>query len=434
MIALIQIAGAMGEGPECWFYALDNKSRDRKGRTTDPVFIELRAALTQIARKDTRTVRDLQGNPTRYMEFSMPIKALELLDSLKHMHGQVCLMEDVHREAELFALDGPYQVETLMKAFNNLGMVMWFANVSGCDHLVILEPQWLVNSMACLIRDAELHGSIIEEMETDEVLNKSQAILWNKEDVNAGLFPTKLLDYIWSHKKKYGKLGATGHILDGLKSVLRNFHLVYPIKRGLHDFYVVPVRVPYAPIPQDPVSVAVSFDWIVLALRARGAHPEVWDFKLDFSKQKFLPPHIFHVLLCAVARDVSPNTDELRIDFYKREVTIAFGSHYVCARLNKREHCIHVYTINHGETDANTRKTAKFWLEIFKKYVRKLSEPLGLQYKVLLRCDQTNPPKYVRDNNKEYWTEPENRTVWMDASTHVRVMHRFSKDITTSSH
>ena len=114
----------MAKGSECWFYALDNKRRDRKGRTTDPVFGEFRVALTQIAREDTRTVKGLNGNDTRYMEFNMPIKALELLDSLKHIHGQVCLMDDVHREAKLFALDGPYQVETLMKAFNNLGMVI----------------------------------------------------------------------------------------------------------------------------------------------------------------------------------------------------------------------------------------------------------------------------------------------------------------------
>ena len=138
-IVPIQATDGASGASECWFYALDNKSRDADNRTTDPVFVELRAALTQIARDDARTVKGLNGKDTRYLEFEMPIKALELLDSLKHLHGRVCLMKDVHREAKLFALDGSHQVETLLEAFKDLGMILYFPKVPGCDQLVIPE-------------------------------------------------------------------------------------------------------------------------------------------------------------------------------------------------------------------------------------------------------------------------------------------------------
>ena len=111
------------------------------------------------------------------------------------------------------------------------------------------------------------------------------------------------------------------------------------------------------------------------------------------------------------------------MDFFKDEVTIAFGSHYVCAKLHQRNHYIHVYTINHGDPGADTRKTAKFWLKIFEKQIFNLSKPLRLRYKVMLRCDLDASEYLCREDS--YWTEPENRSIWIDASIDVSAVYCF---------
>ena len=83
----------------------------------------------------------------------MPIKAMELVETLHDNYGQVCLMKDVMEKAQELAFDRD-EVDALMRVFNDLGMLLYFPHVGD---LVILEPQWLIDSMACLIREHEGH-------------------------------------------------------------------------------------------------------------------------------------------------------------------------------------------------------------------------------------------------------------------------------------
>ena len=100
----------------CWFYAVDNRSRDPENPNipTDPVFREVRAALAEIVESDQRTVPGLDGKLTRYMDFKMPIRAAEMLEALRHLHGNVCLIEDANRLAKFFAFNDT-EVKLLIK-------------------------------------------------------------------------------------------------------------------------------------------------------------------------------------------------------------------------------------------------------------------------------------------------------------------------------
>ena len=373
-----------------------------------------------MAHEDTRTVIGLDGKPTRYMDFDMPIKAVELLDSLVATHKRFCFLEDVYRAANLFALDDPMQVKRLLSAFRDLGMILHFPEVPGCERLIILDPQWLVDSMACLIREDEHHGSLIKELEDDELLERDgpshHPNSWTSTDIKNGIFSVELLNHIWGHKKRYKKLGATKDALEVLKKILISLNFVYPIKRGFMDFFAVAAVLPEATKSTSTTGIPPRLEWIAQKLTA--ADPQVWDFKLDFSEQEFLPPDLFHSLLYAVTREVASTLNELQVDLFKRETTIAFGNHHVFAEVHELSHYIRVHSINYGKPGDATRSTARFWLELFRKCARKLSALRGLQFKVML---QSHPGeiKYLADDDKQ-WESTKHRRIWMDVELDVR--------------
>ena len=59
------------------------------------------------------------------------------------------LTQDVTNAARALSID-PEGVTHLLRVFSALGALNCFAHVDGAADLVILEPQWLVDSMVCL--------------------------------------------------------------------------------------------------------------------------------------------------------------------------------------------------------------------------------------------------------------------------------------------
>ena len=86
---------------------MDNKGRDghNPNQPSDPVFRELRAALIQMVGEDKRTLRGLDGKQTPFSEFRMPIKAVQLVETLRDNFATVCSLEDVLRIADVYAFD-----------------------------------------------------------------------------------------------------------------------------------------------------------------------------------------------------------------------------------------------------------------------------------------------------------------------------------------
>ena len=101
----------------------------------------------------------------------------------------------------------------LLKMFHQLSMVLYFPNLSGCKRLVVLEVQWLIDAMACLIREEEHHGSLLQELLADDDSPEGDlcratptGVTWRADDIRRGWFSVKLLEYIWGHEQKYKKL------------------------------------------------------------------------------------------------------------------------------------------------------------------------------------------------------------------------------------
>ena len=376
--------GTAEDDPCVWFYAVDNKSREEDDPTkpTDPVLKEVRKKFDEIVRNDDRTMPGLDGTPTRYLDFQMPIGALHMLGYLRAEHGRVSSMEQVHDAAELFSFNHT-EVELLLQMFRQLGMVLHFPEIEGCNDFIVLDAQWLVDAMSCLIREEELHGSLLTELVEDDPSEDQKVwhrtptgALWNEVDVKRGWFSLDLLDFIWGHTTKYNKLSATEFQLECLKKILTHFNLVHCVHREDGLFFVVPALVPIAPRLPAPPSLKISEQlpempacvaWKLHRVRQkRGQNVGVFDFKFDFTDEDFFPNDIFESLVCAVATEISHEFSKKKVrssaNFYRQEATFRFNEHYIHAK--KDDLTMQVYSIHFGAGNYNT---AKYALKLFRE-------------------------------------------------------------------
>ena len=382
LIRYIHAEGTAEDDPSIWFYAVDNKSREEDDPTqpTDPVLKEVRKKLDEIVRNDDRTMPGLDGTPTRYLDFQMPIGALHMIGYLRAEHGRVCSMQQVNDAAELFSFNQA-EVKLLLEMFKQLGMVLHFPEIKGCKDFIVLDAQWLIDAMSCLIREEKLHGSLLTELLEDDPTEDQKVwhrtptrAVWSENDVKRGWFSVGLLDFIWGHKTKYKKLSATPIQIKYLKKILTHFNLVHCVHRKDDIFFVVPALVPPAPILPTPPSLQISEQlpqmpacvaWQLHRVRQKhGQKVGVFDFQFDFTDEDFFPNDIFESLVCAVATEISDEFSEKKVDFevdfYRQEASFAFNEHYIHARKNGLT--MQVYSINCG---AKNYSTARYSLKVF---------------------------------------------------------------------
>ena len=379
------------------------------------MFKELRAKLDDIVRNDKRTVVNLTGVPTPYLEFQMPLKALQMKGLLEAKYGRSCILQQVNDAAGKFKFKQT-EVKVLLDMFKQLGMILYFPEIDGCDKFISLKTQWVIDAMSCVIREEELHGSLLQDLLDDDPSDENQVwhrtptkVVWNENDVKRGWFPVGLIDFIWEHSTKYGKLKATKNEVNFLKKLLTHFHLFHRVTRREDEFFVVPALVPEAPplappptlenneeLPDLPACVA----WELHRVRQQyGQRVGVFEFKFDFKDEDYFPDDLFESLACAVATKISDkfsdNPVRFLVDFYHREATFGFNEHYIHAK--KDPLSMRVFSINCG---AGNHTTAQYSLQVFQKCASELLQ----KYEVDLG--------YVADGKYTHATVPNNEVVY----------------------
>ena len=153
----------------------------------------------------------LDGKMTPYGDFPMPIRGLMLLDALKSAGEEggssrrTCTFDEVRKAAaELKLPSDPVAVRYMLKIFNGLGAVNCFSNLD--ENLVVTQPQWLIDSMGCIIREHDgLHADLLHHLKRD----LDAMPLFKESMVKQGRFPVALLHHIWrSDKEQYLALRA----------------------------------------------------------------------------------------------------------------------------------------------------------------------------------------------------------------------------------
>ena len=284
----------------------------------------------------------LDGTLTPYVDFLMPISALMLLDELKSAGEEggssrrTCTFDHVRKaSAELKLPSDPDAVRYMLGIFSGLGAVSWFPDLD--ESLVVTKPQWLLDSMGCIIREHDgLHADLLHHLEQDP-----DAIpLLKQSMVKQGRFSVALLHHIWrSGKKECLALKAGPIEIKALERILQEFGLIFHVrmKGGDSDTMVESYVVP-ALLANPPSGTRPKED-ILDRLECRNA--EQCMCRLDFSHSKWLPKYLFERLVGVIL--TSQSVDEL--EAARGMVTIYTGSTLLHLMLDNW--CIKAQTVKH---------------------------------------------------------------------------------------
>ena len=246
----------------------------------------------------------LDGKLTPYVDFLMPISALMLLDELKSAGEEggssrrTCTFDYVkEKTVELKLPSDRDEVRHMLGIFAGLGAVSWFPNLD--ENLVVTKPQWLLDSMGCIIREHDgLHADLLYHLQQDP-----DAIpLLKQSMVEQGRFSVALLHHIWrSDKKEYLALKAGPIEIKALERILQEFGLIFHVRmKGgdsdtMVEYYVVPALL------ANPPSGTRPEEGIHKLLKCL-PNAEQCMCRLDFSHSKWLPEYLFERLVGAVLR------------------------------------------------------------------------------------------------------------------------------------
>ena len=255
---------------------------------------------------------------------------------------RVCSFEDVQREAKLLGLDDSAgAISYLLKVFAGLGAVSWFPEID--KSLVVLNPQWLIDSMAVLIREHEGHHSeLLDYLKQDKRAMK----LFKEANVRQGIFPVTLLEYIWSsNKKEYKALNGQPQDIKALERILEKFGLICRVQmpgygpNSVQECYVVPALLTDPPSDRHP-------DARILDLSQFHPKAQRCACRWDFSESGFLSDYVFERLACAIVSSSSV-AGRSEVVLARRVADIRCGDAVILLRLYQKRLCIEAQTVNY---------------------------------------------------------------------------------------
>ena len=255
---------------------------------------------------------------------------------------RVCSFEDVQREASLLGLDGGAgAIAFLLKVFAGLGAVSWFPEID--KSLVVLNPQWLIDSMAVLIREHEGHHSkLLDYLKQDKDAMK----LFKEANVRQGIFPVALLEYIWSsNKKEYKALNGQPQEIKALERILEKFGLICRVQMpgygpdSVQECYVVPALLTDPPADRRP-------DARIVDLSRFHSKAQRCVCRWDFSESGFLADYVFERLACAIVSSSSV-AGRSEVVLARGVADIRCGDAVLLLRLHPKRLCIEAQTMNY---------------------------------------------------------------------------------------
>jgi len=307
----------------------------------------------------------------------MPISVLLALKKLRGDGKSVCTREEFRRVIAEFGLgSSPAAISYLFRILSGLGALRWFPHVD--DSLVILNTQWLLDSMACIIREHDgEHSQLLQHLKQDT----RAILLFKEEQVKRGIFPVALLRYIWSSKDvEYKALNGRPQEIQALERILENSGLICRVQMptgksgAAEEFYVVPALLPKAP-------AGTRFDTRIRRRLETYPDAQQCTCKWDFGANKWLPEYVFERLMCEIVK--SCGVVRLGEVVLKRGVAdIRAGDAVLLLRLHQERLCIEAQTVNYVHCPHAARLMLNMVQEGLNKVMQRFSRKT---YKVMLQ-------------------------------------------------
>jgi len=126
------------------FWPVDNK---RAGSSNpDPTIVRLRKTIEEVVLKE------------EYIRRPIPVAWSRLIDLLMATKRDHMKLEEVRAiAAGKCGIQKGEQVEAALDLFHELGLLLHFRETEDLRQVVVLNPQWLINSLSLVIRDFKLH-------------------------------------------------------------------------------------------------------------------------------------------------------------------------------------------------------------------------------------------------------------------------------------
>ncbi|KAJ8600105.1 hypothetical protein CTAYLR_003463 [Chrysophaeum taylorii] len=210
-----------------------------------------------------------------YVAEQIPVRWLKLVDILEEdaRNRPFVSLEDAANIARTEA--GLDDVEVALAKFHQLGALNWWSESDELRSHVVLDPQWLVDSISLIIRDYELHG-----------LPNNYKSKWVRKLKEQAVLSDSLCDELLL----LAGAATTEETRRFLKHLMIRMSVMCPFPtKGEHPCYLVPSLL----IPSKPARAEELLPW-----------SKAQTFVVSFKKF-FLPTGLFERFVCLMLRHAS---------------------------------------------------------------------------------------------------------------------------------
>jgi len=171
------------------FFPLSNK------HSTQPGLNDIKLAIDHAVRTDGE----------KYIERKVPIMWRQVYDAFRKTEKQVLNLDSAQKIAQEFlgeeSLDA--NVKSILAFFHEIGILIHFKDSTELQKLVILEPQWLVDAISCIICDGRVRSDG-KPLHTEARTKAAYAKMEREYDelMNTGRVSRRLLDVLWGDYQK----------------------------------------------------------------------------------------------------------------------------------------------------------------------------------------------------------------------------------------
>ena len=249
----------------------------------------------------------------------------------------------------------------------------------------MLDPQWLLDSISCLIR--EHHGHHSELLETLEQDVHALPLL-QKGNIKNGIFPVELLDYIWSSdKEEYRALGGKPMKLRALKQILEHFGLICSVQlpqdaetagedeKDSREYYIVPPLLPDSTPTDSHINEYLKYP-----------NAKKFTCVCDFSKSKWLQQSVFQRLVCSIVLSLRGVLPVTHLSVTQRAAYMYAGDAVLSLRLVAERWQIEAQTVNCDICPQSSQWMLRLVLANMKRVLQVF--PKQIPYEVLLRASE----------------------------------------------
>ena len=183
-----------------------------------------------------------------YVHFPVSIQWTRLLDWMFSRKDSWIKFAEVLETAQAMDIKTEEEVKAMLNIFHELGVVFYFTGTETLASIVTTRPQWLINKIALVIRDKQLHAHQGESIQKANLLDDAKLLF------QEGLLSTDLARLLWDRDQQT-------FLFDLMRQLLLLSEWNFD---GNGEYHLVPSMVTAAPPKLELTGVKCRFAFEIL--------------------------------------------------------------------------------------------------------------------------------------------------------------------------